>query len=99
MNWNSKSLKTKELQFSMLSRKVFKTLISLHTAKYRTITSDEVQHDINVRTREAGYIPAAVTVDKKMPKSQRRARNDVSGKKAMTKRAPTWYGAKSFFKY
>jgi len=36
-------------------------------------------------------------LDKKMPKSQRRARNDVSGKKAMTKNATTWYGAKSFF--
>jgi len=32
-----------------------------------------------------------------MPKSQRRARNDVSGKKAMTKRATSWCGAKSFF--
>jgi len=27
----------------MLSRQVFKTFTSLHTAKYRTITSDEVQ--------------------------------------------------------
>jgi len=44
----------------MLSRKVFKTLTSLHTAKYRTITSDEVQHNISVRTREAGYISAAI---------------------------------------
>jgi len=33
----------------MVSRKVFKTLTSPRTAKYRTITSDEVQHDISVR--------------------------------------------------
>jgi len=38
-------------------------------------------------------------LDKKMPKSQRRARNNASGKKAMTKRATTWYGTISFFKY
>jgi len=44
----------------MLSRKGFKTLTSLHTAKYRTITSDEVQHDISVKTQEGGYIPAAI---------------------------------------
>jgi len=44
----------------MLSRKVFKTLTSLHTAKKRTITSNEVQHDISVRTWKAGYIPAAI---------------------------------------
>jgi len=44
----------------MLSREVFKTLTTLQTAKYRTITSDEVQHDISVRHREAGYIPAAI---------------------------------------
>jgi len=44
----------------MLSLKVFKTLASRHTAKYRPITSDEVQHDINVRNREAGYIPAGI---------------------------------------
>jgi len=44
----------------MLSRKVFKTLTLLHTAKYRTITSDDVQQDISVRNREAGYIPAAI---------------------------------------
>jgi len=44
----------------MLSREVFKTLTSLHTAKYQTITGDEVQHDISIRTGEAGYIPAAI---------------------------------------
>jgi len=37
-------------------------------------------------------------LDTKMPKSQRRARNHVSGKNAMTKNATTWYGKKSFFK-
>jgi len=44
----------------MLSRKVFKTQTSLQTAKCRTITSDEVQHGISVRNREADYIPAAI---------------------------------------
>jgi len=44
----------------MLSRKAFKTFTSLYTSKYRTITSDEVQHDISVRTPEGGYIPSAI---------------------------------------
>jgi len=44
----------------MVSRKVFKTLTSLQTAKFRTITSDDVQHGISVRNREASDIPAAI---------------------------------------
>jgi len=39
-------------------------LTSLHTAKYQDITRDEVQHDISVRNRKAGYIPAAIRKEK-----------------------------------
>jgi len=77
----------------MPSCKVFKTYISLPTAKCRTTTSDEVQHNISIRKQ----VTSLQQLDKKISKLQCRVRNHIPGKQAMTKNVTTWHWAKSFF--